>query len=243
MQRDALYALPQTQIVDFAFNAAVADVFPDMIRRSVPGYETVISLLGVIARHYAQPRSYIYDLGCSLGAATLAMANQVRDTSIRYVAVDNSTAMTQRCEQILQRHLLNEQFEVLCTDILDAEIRNASVVVLNFTLQFLRPDQRLTILQKIYAGLLPGGVLVLSEKLQFADPAEHALLTDLHLAFKRANGYSELEISQKRSALENVLIPDAAEQHYARLSAAGFAQAVQWFQGINFVSFIAIKST
>lgn len=241
MGRDAIYALPQAQVVDFAFNAAVADVFPDMIRRSVPGYETIISLLGVIARQYAQPHTCIYDLGCSLGAATLAMASQVRDASIQYLAVDNSAAMTERCEKILQRHLPSEQFKVQCADIVDTEIHNASVVVLNFTLQFLEPSQRLAMLQKIYAGLLPGGVLILSEKLHFTDPAEHTLLTDLHLAFKRANGYSELEISQKRSALENVLIPDTSEQHRERLLTAGFKQVVQWFQGMNFVSFIAVK--
>jgi tRNA (cmo5U34)-methyltransferase len=83
--------------------------------------------------------------------------------------------------------------------------------------------------------------LILSEKIKFADTAEQTLLTDLHLAFKRANGYSELEISQKRSALENVLIPDTLETHQARLQQAGFAQSLQWFQGMNFISLLAVK--
>jgi len=242
MQRDTVYALPQAQLVDFAFNESVADVFPDMIRRSVPGYETVIGLLGVIARRYAQPQSRIYDLGCSLGAATLSMASQVRDTDVHFVCVDNSAAMTSRCGQILQRHLRTAQFEVVCDDIQAVALEQASVVVLNFTLQFLKPAERLTMLQKVHAGLRPGGVLVLSEKLAFADTEEQALLTDLHLEFKRANGYSELEISQKRSALEHVLIPDTLEQHIERLHAAGFAQVVQWFQGFNFAALLAVKA-
>jgi tRNA (cmo5U34)-methyltransferase len=242
MQRDAIFALPQSQVVDFAFNDAVADVFPDMIRRSVPGYETIISLLGGIARRYAQADSRIYDLGCSLGAATLSMASQVRETGIHFVCVDNSTAMTSRCGQILQRHLPSGQFQVVCDDIQAVTVENASVVVLNFTLQFLKPADRLAMLSNIYAGLRPGGVLILSEKLQFADAAEQDLLTDLHLAFKRANGYSELEISQKRSALDNVLIPDTTAQHLERLQAAGFAQVLQWFQGFNFVSMLAVKA-
>ncbi|MBO0611657.1 MAG: carboxy-S-adenosyl-L-methionine synthase CmoA [Pseudomonadota bacterium] len=242
MQRDAIYALPQEQVVDFAFNEAVADVFPDMIRRSVPGYETIIGLLGVIARRYAQPHSRIYDLGCSLGASTLSMAAQMRADDVRFVCVDNSTAMTRRCEQILQRHLPAGQFEVQCADIEAIPLENASVVVLNFTLQFLKPADRLAMLHKIHAGLLPGGVLILSEKLQFADAAEQTLINDLHLEFKRANGYSELEISQKRSALENVMIPDTFEQHQARLQVAGFAQVVNWFQGFNFASLLAVKA-
>lgn len=240
-RRDSIYAHPQEQLVDFAFTEAVADVFPDMIRRSVPGYETVIGLLGVIARRYAQPASRIYDLGCSLGAATLSMASQVRVAGVRFVCVDNSAAMTGRCEQIMQRRLPDGHCEVLCDDIRNVVLENASVVVLNFTLQFLKPDDRLAMLRRIYAGLRPGGVLVLSEKLRFADSAEQALMTDLHLEFKRANGYSELEISQKRSSLENVMIPDTFEEHAERLQTAGFRQVVNWFQGFNFASMLAVK--
>jgi tRNA (cmo5U34)-methyltransferase len=242
MQRDSIYSLPQGQVVDFAFNEAVADVFPDMIRRSVPGYETIISLLGVIAHRYAQANSRVYDLGCSLGAATLSMASQVREPGVSFVCVDNSTAMTSRCGQILQRHLPVSQFEVVCEDIQSVKLDSSSVVVLNFTLQFLKPDERLAMLRNIYDSLLPGGVLVLSEKIRFADTAEQELITDLHLEFKRANGYSELEISQKRSSLENVLIPDTSVQHVERLQAAGFTQVVNWFQGFNFVSLLAVKA-
>lgn len=242
MAQDDIYALPQVNVADFVFNAAVADVFPDMIRRSVPGYETVISLLGVIAQHYAQEYSAIYDLGCSLGAATLAMAAHVKRPNVRYIAVDNSAAMTSRCEQILQRHLYTMPFTVQCSPIQDVNISEASVVVLNFTLQFLKPTERLAMLQKIYRGLRPQGVLILSEKLRFTDSMQQQLLTELHMEFKRANGYSELEISQKRAAIENVLIPDTAEEHHARLQQAGFTTTSQWFQGLNFASFLAIKA-
>lgn len=243
MSRDDIFALPQGQVVDFAFTDAVADVFPDMIRRSVPGYETIISLLGVIARQYAVADTHIYDLGCSLGAATLSMASQVRADGVRFIGVDNSVAMTQRCGQILQRHLPAASFEVICADIQQVALCNASVVVLNFTLQFLKPAERLVVLRTIHDALIPNGILVLSEKVHFAASNQQTLLTDLHLAFKRSNGYSELEISQKRSSLENVLISDTPAEHEARLRDAGFAQVMQWFQGFNFVSMLAVKAT
>ncbi len=242
MQRDSIYALPQDKVGGFTFSEAVADVFPDMIRRSVPGYETVIGLLGVIARRYVQAGSRIYDLGCSLGAATLSMASQIRETDVSFVCVDNSAAMTSRCGQILQRHLPGRECQVICDDIQKVALENASVVVLNFTLQFLTPDARLAMLRNIHAGLRPGGVLILSEKLHFDDPVEQAVLTDLHLEFKRANGYSELEISQKRSALENVLIPEIRGQHVERLRLAGFSQVLPWFQGFNFAALLAVKA-
>jgi len=242
MSKDDLFAKPQPQLVDFAFTDAVADVFPDMIRRSVPGYDTVIALLGVLARQYAQAGSRVYDLGSSLGAATLSMAQQLRDRPIDFICVDNSSAMTQRCQQVLKRHIPNASVSVICDDIQSITIENASLVVINFTLQFLAPEQRLGLLQHIYSGLRSGGALVLSEKLEFTDKAKQQQFTDLHYEFKRANGYSELEISQKRSALENVLIPDSLEVHKKRLTQAGFQQVSQWFQCLNFASFLAVKT-
>lgn len=239
--RDQIFAQPQ-QVVDFAFTAAVADVFPDMVRRSVPGYETVISQLGVFARRYAQANTAIYDLGCSLGASTLAMAQQVREPQVQYLCVDNSEAMIQRCEQRLQRQLSTGSFQTICADICQVPLKPASIVVLNFTLQFIEPAQRQALMQRIYEALLPNGVLILSEKIQLTDPKQQALMTELYLEFKRANGYSELEISQKRSALENVLLPDTLETHQARLQLAGFSDSLVWFQNFVFASILAVKA-
>ncbi len=240
MKQDTLFA-QQHQVVDFAFDDAVADVFPDMIRRSVPGYEAIISQLGVLARHYAQAGSRIYDLGCSLGAATLSMYRQSSDLNIEHICIDNSESMVKRCRSRLQRHMPDANLQVICENIEETSIHNASLVVLNFTLQFLVPEIRLELLKKIYQGLLPGGVLILSEKIIFSDKTENQLQTDWHLASKRANGYSDMEISQKRAALENVLIPDTLEEHQQRLAKAGFRQSCQWFQSFNFISLIALK--
>jgi tRNA (cmo5U34)-methyltransferase len=120
-------------------------------------------------------------------------------------------------------------------------MQQASVIVLNFTLQFIEPAARQALMQRIYEALLPGGILVLSEKIKFADPAEQAFMTELYMEFKRANGYSELEISQKRSALENVLIPDTIATHQQRLSLAGFTHSSVWFQNLVFASILAVK--
>ena len=115
------------------------------------------------------------------------------------------------------------------------------MVVLNFTLQFIEPAARMDLMKKIYTGLRPGGALLLSEKIAFSDEAEQQRMDALHIAFKKANGYSDLEISQKRSALENVLVPDTLEQHYQRLESAGFNSVDNWFRCINFISLLAVK--
>ena len=228
-------------IVDFAFDETVAKVFPDMIRRSVPGYETIIALTGLLAEQYAQPDSRCYDLGCSLGAATLAMRSRVQQPGCRIIAIDNAEAMTSRCEQHVRDAGEGVEVEVICADIQDVVIENASVVVLNFTLQFIEPEARQALLQKIYAGMRPGGALLVSEKIAFANEAEQQRIDALHVAIKKANAYSDLEISQKRSALENVLVPDTLEQHHQRLESAGFSSVDNWFRCINFVSLLAVK--
>ncbi len=240
IQPDQVYAKPR-MIVDFAFDENVARVFPDMIRRSVPGYETIIALTGLLAEQYARPDSHCYDLGCSLGAATLAMRSRIQQAGCRIIAVDNAEAMTRRCQQHVREAGEGVEVEVVCADIQDIVIQNASVVVLNFTLQFIPPEARPALIQHIYKGMRPGGALLLSEKIVFADAAEQQRMEALHIAFKKANGYSDLEISQKRSALENVLIPDTFEQHQTRLRAAGFNSMDLWFRCLNFVSLLAIK--
>ena len=241
MKKDNLFASKQ-QVVDFAFDDSVADVFPDMIRRSVPGYDAVISLLGVLASQYAQNNTKVYDLGCSLGAATLSIHQQTRNLKLKHICIDNSKSMAKRCASRLQRHMPETDLDVSCEDIKTTDINNASVVVLNFTLQFLEPDARLELMTKIHDGLLPGGVLILSEKLVFESDAENHNQINWHHNFKRANGYSDLEISQKRAAIENVMIPDSFEQHQQRLQQVGFKESFQWFQSFNFVSMISIKS-
>lgn len=242
--KDQLFQEQQTHLVDFAFDEQVVNVFPDMIRRSVPGYETVISMLGVFAGRYVQPQSTVYDLGCSLGASTLAMRRHIVAPNCQVVGVDNSAAMIQRCQENVtqaDRHGCDVPVSLVCDDIQQVHIHNASMVALNFTLQFLNPDERLAMLRSIYQGLLPGGVLVLSEKICFDEADKQQMFTDLHHDFKRANGYSDLEISQKRQTIENVLIPDTLEQHKTRLTNAGFSTIHCWFQCFNFISLYAIK--
>ena len=238
---DNIYASPLARMVDFRFDERVADVFPDMIQRSVPGYGTLITNIGIIAGHYAQNGSDCFDLGCSLGAVTLSMRQRIKADNCRIIAIDNSAAMIERAQRIITEDNNRVPVVLKQEDIAESRITNASVVVMNFTLQFIDPALRDDLVKKIYAGLQPGGVLIISEKLAFADQNSQHIQQQLHLDFKRANGYSDLEISQKRSALEKVLIPETAAAHHQRLQKAGFNQTEQWFQCFNFASFIAIK--
>ncbi len=239
---DNIYSKAVKNISGFTFDEQVAQVFPDMIKRSVPGYEKIIQTIAMITKRCALNNSNLYDLGCSLGAATLSMRSALKETTgCQIIAVDNSTAMVKRCGETIEAYRSEIPVQIINDDICNIQIENASVVVLNFTLQFLSTDKRLELLSNIYQGLLPGGVLVLSEKFIFKDDVTHQLLIDLHLDFKRQHGYSDLEISQKRSSLENVLIAETVTEHCQRLQKAGFKHNNLWFQCFNFGSIISIK--
>ena len=229
----------------FRFNEDVAKVFPDMLRRSIPGYEATIEAIGSLAARYVQPNTQCLDLGCSLGAATLAMRQGINQPGCRIVAVDTATAMTDRCKAIIAED--DRQFSratpvnVLAADIRDIEIQNASMVVLNYTLQFLAMDDRESLMHAICDGMVDGGLLVLSVKVVDENAAMEALLVDLHHEHKRRNNYSALEVARKRAAIENVLIPETVAAHRKRLTDAGFSHTAVWLRYFNFVSIIAIK--
>lgn len=176
-EKDKLYEKSPLTVADFVFDEPAVGVFPDMIKRSVPGYGLVLQIIGLIAGRHVQQGSCVYDLGCSLGAATQT------------------------------------------------------------------PAQRLGLLERIVAGTRYGGVLVLSEKMRFAEPEQQDIQTSLHHDFKRAQNYSSLEIAGKRSALECVLRPDTEAEHRERPQAAGWRQTVRCFQAFNFVSYLACRNT
>ena len=239
--KDNLYRSRQPQ-ADFVFDEKVARVFSDMINRSVPGYATIVSMIGMLAERYARADSRCYDLGCSLGAATVAMRQHISFKDCEIIAVDNSIAMISHCRQRIAGDDGMAKVSLVCADVLDVGIINASMVVLNFTLQFIPPARRRELMERIYAGLLPGGMLVLSEKILFEDEGLNELFVDMHHRFKMSHGYSELEISQKRSAIEKVLIPETIATHQQRIAAAGFAGFDVWFQCFNFASMVAVKA-
>ncbi len=245
MNKDQIYAGnsgdPLEKVRDFAFDERVVPVFQDMISRSVPGYETMLRAIGVFAMRYAQPGTRLYDLGTSLGAVAYVLASATEDRDCQVVAVDNSRPMIESCAQRLQQQGVAGRVDVRHENIEDTDIGNASVVVSNFTLQFIERSKRDELVQRIHSGLNPSGAFVLSEKIRVPEEADNAFLIDHYHGYKKVNGYSDEEISRKRKALENVLQPDSLQDWRARLYRAGFTEVHQWFQCFNFVSLIAFK--
>lgn len=252
--RDSLFSHPLGDIEGFRFNQAVVDVFPDMLRRSVPGYESIITQSALLASRYVQPHTRLYDLGSSLGATAIAMRDALALNNAASIegceihGIDNASAMITASRSLVEASAVSlpaSQCVPIHLHEADLEahpLSNASVVAMNFTLQFVRPEARQALMAKIASALQPGGVLILSEKVRFSDNVLNEMHIEMYHAFKKQNGYSDLEISQKRTALENVLVPDTLDEHRERLLDSGFNHCTVWFQCFNFASLIAIKA-
>ncbi len=241
MTKDTLFTAPGSGDRPFRFDDRVADVFEDMIGRSVPGYADSLETIRALAEARVPAGGRCYDLGCSLGAATHAIRIGMGETAGSIVAVDNSAAMIARCRDDAAFRGCPQEIEFVDQDLAGTPIEGADLVVMNYTLQFVPPGQRRRLLGRIHDGMRPGGVLVVSEKFRFEDPDVQAIMTRLHLDFKRRNGYSEMEIAGKRSALENVLIADTRERHASRLEDVGFRGVTLWQAHLNFGTFVAFR--
>ncbi|EHJ91240.1 carboxy-S-adenosyl-L-methionine synthase CmoA [Vreelandella boliviensis] len=239
--RDAIFSTPLDRVARFSFDEKVVACFPDMIRRSVPGYGQILGMLSLIAQRHLRHGAHVYDLGCSLGASGLALAGALAPDAFRYTGVDLSPAMVAQARQTFADECPAYAMQVEEADIRTMEYAPSGMIILNFTLQFLPAADRDALLTLLYAALEPGGVLILSEKTVDADERDNAWRVERYHDFKRANGYSDLEISQKRTALENVLVPDTLDALHGRLKQAGFPRSMTWFQYLNFASIIAFK--
>ncbi|WP_025763745.1 carboxy-S-adenosyl-L-methionine synthase CmoA [Dyadobacter tibetensis] len=229
------------QVSDFKFESKVVNVFDDMVNRSVPFYDEIQRMITELAASHARPNSRVYDLGCSTGTSLIALDPLV-DPTVEFVGIDDSAEMIQRSELKFDQAGITRPHELVVGDINnDSKIENASVVIMSLTLQFVRPTHRSKIVEQIFKGLNPGGCFILIEKVL----TDHSLFNrdfiKYYYNYKRRNGYSEMEISQKREALENVLIPYTVAENTQMLHDAGFDGCEMFFKWYNFSGLIAFK--
>jgi tRNA (cmo5U34)-methyltransferase len=241
MLRDEVFNTPAKPL-DFKFSKKVAEVFDDMVNRSVPFYAEMQRMIAEMAGDYAKNDTNVYDLGCSTGTSFLLMNDTVQ-RHVHFVGIDDSPDMLQKCDTKLKEAGFNKPYTLCAADLNNGvEIKNASVVILCLTLQFVRPVYREKLLRKIFDGLVPGGALIMVEKLLTENNRFNRDFIEYYYNYKRRQHYSELEISQKREALENVLIPYKLSENIGMLHEAGFGPCEVFFKWYNFSGFIAVKT-
>ncbi len=229
-------------VTPFRFTREVAEVFDDMLFRSVPFYGEALKQQSAMAVRFYQQGSRIYDLGCSHGNMGMLILDEFQGKPFSMTGIDNSIPMIRKYHGRLKERKNASCIHLVCGSMTDIRITGASVVIINLTLQFLPPDQREGLIRSVFEGLLPGGVLLLTEKTRDPDPGLAELELESYCQFKRENGYSELEISQKRDALEKVLIPESVDTHRQRILDAGFSRFGVWLKWFNFASMLAVKN-
>jgi len=243
MGKDEVFKGEIEKASDFKFGANVANVFDDMLNRSVPFYGEVQRMMAELASTHAVEGSFVYDLGCSTGTTLIGMDTMV-NPDIRFIGIDDSQEMLDKCKSKLMEINFSRDYELRCADLgQGVKIDNASVVVLCLTLQFVRPIYREQLLKDIFSGINPGGVLILVEKILAEESSFNRDFIDYYYNYKRRNHYSELEISQKREALENVLVPYKLSENISLLRDTGFAHCEVFFKWYNFAGLIATKNS
>jgi tRNA (cmo5U34)-methyltransferase len=241
MGKDEVFKEEIEKASDFKFGANVANVFDDMVNRSVPFYGEIQRMMAELAADHAKEGTDVYDLGCSTGTTMIGMDTLVKP-DIRFVGIDDSQEMLDKCKMKLMEIGFSRDYELRCSDLSQGiTISNASVVVLCLTLQFVRPIYREQLLKNIYDGLNPGGALILVEKILAEESSFNRDFIKYYYNYKRRNHYSEMEIAQKREALENVLIPYKLSEDISLLRDRGFAHCETFFKWYNFAGIIAVK--
>lgn len=242
---DRIFATTASRNADFEFDARVAEVFDDMLVRSVPFYLEQQLMIAEIAKKFWVPRTAVYDLGCSTGTLLIHLAREIAGDP-RLVGIDNSGPMIERARQKAADLGVGDKMEFvygdLNGDLADLSLENASVVTLCWTLQFIRPLHRDALIRWVWDSLVDNGVLVVTEKVLTGNSHTNRFFIDLYYDFKRRNGYTETEISRKREALENVLVPYRLEENLELFGRNGFEIADVFFQWYNFAGFLCVKS-
>jgi tRNA (cmo5U34)-methyltransferase len=242
MQKDEVFKEELSKASDFKFSSKVAKVFDDMVNRSVPYYDEMQRMIAEIAPDHCEDGTNVYDLGCSTGS-TMILMDQTIQKNVRFVGIDDSKEMLAKCESKLQENGFKHPYELQIADLnKGVKIENASVVVLCLTLQFVRPIYREKLLKNIIDGLTPGGILLIVEKILAEESLFNRDFIKYYYEMKRRHHYSEMEISQKREALENVLIPYKLSENILMLKEAGFGHCEIFFKWYNFSGIIAKKS-
>lgn len=226
---------------DFVFNDRVVEVFDDMIDRSIPFYRQVIEAEAQLLNGFLAQGDRVYDLGCATGTTLLEFSRLLKHKELEFVGIDNSAPMLDKARLKSELYTKQQSLSFLLEDITEFNHPGAGAIIVNYTLQFIRPLQRERFLQRLFHSLRPGGIVLISEKVICHDPRLNREYIDTYYQFKKSRGYSELEIAKKREALENVLIPYSIEENKAMLQKCGFASTETFFQWFNFISLIAIK--
>lgn len=240
MSRDNIFKTDHPP-AEFAFDSRVAEVFDDMLNRSIPCYRQVIDMSISLLNRFCRNGDIIYDLGCSTGITLIEIARKLALQDLNFIGIDSSQAMVDKAR--LKLEMFSSSYDISChrQNIAEVELKQCGAVLINYTLQFLTPDTRAVLLKKVYQALRPGGILILTEKITSPHSDIKKNYEDIYLEFKKEQGYSDTEIARKRKALENVLIPFTIRDNVLIMEKSGFTHVESFFQWFNFAAFLGLK--
>jgi tRNA (cmo5U34)-methyltransferase len=239
--KDDIFATGDFNSGSFRFGEEVATVFDDMASRCIPFYKDVIKLTSEVAHNFVPENGNIYDLGCSTGSTLIFLAKTLQEKKINLIGYDPSEAMIHKAREKAEVYTYSHDINFEINSCQQCSLKDADMIILNYTLQFINVEERDSVISKIYQALKPGAVLIMSEKIRQENQSAENFNTSIYESFKNSNGYSFLEIANKRQALENFLVPDSLSGNLDLLKRNGFANVEILFKWLNFTTFAAFK--
>ena len=241
MSQDTLFRDKREFINDFDFGKNTAQVFDDMLNRSVPFYSEIQRMIAEIANYFAVKNTNLYDLGCSTGETFIALDQNV-PSKVKFIGIDSSDAMLEKARKKMEEAKISHEYALIRSDLNQGvNIENASIVIMSLTLQFIRPLYREKVIRSIAEGINESGCFIVIEKVLSTNSLINRLFIKLYYDFKKRSGYDELEIKQKREALENVLIPYHYDENRQLMLSNGFKSCESFFRWYNYCGLLAVK--
>lgn len=222
----------------WSFGGDVSDTFDSHVSRSVPFYHEGHDLAAKLSDFFLQDGSVCYDLGCSTGQLLHILATHNQGKDVRFIGIDTEPNMTAMAREKCAGF---KNVEIIDGDIIGVDFEQADMVVSYYTMQFVKPKFRQTLIDQIYNSLNWSGGLVMFEKVRGPDARFQDLLTAVYTDYKIDQGYDPKEIVSKARSLKGVLEPFSTQGNLDLLKRAGFVDYMTVMKYVCFEGFLAIK--
>ncbi|MDB5860285.1 MAG: type 12 methyltransferase [Ramlibacter sp.] len=217
----------------------ISEDFDSHIRKSIPLYDSGHTVVCHYSDFFLKPDSLVYDIGCSTGSMlTKLAARHPHNCDLRLVGVDTVADMVGKARQLAAK---DQRLSFIHANALDLEFEPADMIIANYTIQFLPPRVRQTMIDRIYQALNWGGAFFMFEKVRAPDGRFQDYANQVYVEFKLENGFSEAEIINKSRSIKGVMEPFSTQGNIDLLKRAGFVDIMTVQKYVCFEGFLAIK--
>tara|TARA_Y100000589_G_scaffold118994_1_gene113237 strand:+ start:12378 stop:13076 length:699 start_codon:yes stop_codon:yes gene_type:complete len=211
------------------------DDFEKHISKSVPCYHLTHKLGLELSDFFCKPNTNVFDIGSTSGSFINSLLERHNDKDINFNGIEISTSMYS--QSVLRYPKINFYNE----DVRDCDLHNSSFISSYYTIQFINPQYRQKLINKIFESLNWGGGFLMFEKVRAPDARFQDYMIQIYNEFKLSNEFTPSHIMSKSRSLKGVLEPFSTAANIEMLQRAGFKDIMTVYKYISFEGFLAIK--